>query len=629
MVTTTKRFLVALLILSGLFLANIGQTGLPPTTLKGLLQSAASVTFNFFTPKNQTTKVTGGTLIETGNLNLLVNPDQEQTGTAASIGAATSTTVNGWTLTTTGTTTCILTQETTLGFEGDGKWGLISATGGASGGTCSYKQSILTTSGQQALMKSLVYAQAMGTCSGPTTAFYTLSAGNRVTSADITNCGTTPAWSSVAIPDITGSTTGLEFVITVGAGQSAALGVDRTYMGVGDPSTLASVITPWRPYTPIFTGFGTVTCADCMEWRQVGSGIEIRGKFVSGTSTAVEARMSLPNSFTSSAIPSIQVVGTNTRAPTTSTETYWMLAEPSVSYLTFGYQSTTTSPLTKQNGSFLAAATNTFSLNASVPIANLTGSTQVFSSQCGAACENHLTADLTSAGAITNQTPTWVTGAATVATGQQTVPVTGFTVVPNCGCSRTSGDGECNYIKSSSTTSSLLFQSENSAGTTLAGSMNIWCDKVGADYITARTIVGTFKEVMTAPGVSKPKVCYANYGGASATLLAPTVCSTGACVETLDTCLAFTPPSFSSTGTYTGLTIANGTFANSSAIYCSCEAFGASTGAARKCSLDWRTGQSYGVTSGSGGYITNVNTTTLSGTPENLYYQVKCEGQAP
>jgi hypothetical protein len=153
-------------------------------------------------------------------------------------------------------------------------------------------------------------------------------------------------------------------------------------------STLSVVVpnvTAWQSYTPTFTGFGTASSVE-FEWRQLGEDVQIRGKFVSGTSTAVEARISLPNSYTSastSVIPSIQNIGKGVRTAVAATffGEITALIEPSVNYITFGIQSSTTDGLTKATGTGLIGSGQTLSFFSSVPVTGLTAtSTQSFTS---------------------------------------------------------------------------------------------------------------------------------------------------------------------------------------------------------------------------------------------------------
>ena len=133
------------------------------------------------------------------------------------------------------------------------------------------------------------------------------------------------------------------------------------------------VVTEWAAYTPTFQGFGTPTNIQ-MQWRQVGENVEVRGKFTSGTSTAVEARVGLPAGLTSAGtnkIPSIQEVGEATSSEL-ATGDYTVLIEPSVTYITFGYQTGSVGGLTKTNGSNLVTSGNNFSFFASAPCSSFT-----------------------------------------------------------------------------------------------------------------------------------------------------------------------------------------------------------------------------------------------------------------
>lgn len=57
------------------------------------------------------------------------------------------------------------------------------------------------------------------------------------------------------------------------------------------------LVTQWAPYTPTTSqGFGTPTYR--LQWRRVLENVEIAGDFTTGTNTAVEARIGLPNAYT-------------------------------------------------------------------------------------------------------------------------------------------------------------------------------------------------------------------------------------------------------------------------------------------------------------------------------------------
>lgn len=148
---------------------------------------------------------------------------------------------------------------------------------------------------------------------------------------------------------------------------------------LGNTTIDVPVLTDWAAYTPTFTGFGTPTNVEA-QWRRNGENVEVRGKFTAGTATAVEARVSLPNGYTSastSSIPSIQIVGK--LAFDFNSATYFsssVLIEPSVSYMTFGVQTSSVDQLTKT----LASAFGTgavISFFASVPVTGLTATEEI------------------------------------------------------------------------------------------------------------------------------------------------------------------------------------------------------------------------------------------------------------
>jgi len=53
----------------------------------------------------------------------------------------------------------------------------------------------------------------------------------------------------------------------------------------------------WTDYTPVFTGFGTVS-SEVGSWRRLGDTMEVEVSFVSGTATGVEAQIDLPSGYT-------------------------------------------------------------------------------------------------------------------------------------------------------------------------------------------------------------------------------------------------------------------------------------------------------------------------------------------
>lgn len=142
------------------------------------------------------------------------------------------------------------------------------------------------------------------------------------------------------------------------------------------------------PYTPTFTGFGTVSSVQVYSRRE-GDSLRIVGSFTSGTSTATQARITLgynganANVSTASTIASNNILGTgNLSIASAHTVTY--LASTGNNYLTLGLVLNNAGQVfTPQNGSTIAASGNVLSIDALVPIAGWATSTQVSDSYDG------------------------------------------------------------------------------------------------------------------------------------------------------------------------------------------------------------------------------------------------------
>jgi len=138
--------------------------------------------------------------------------------------------------------------------------------------------------------------------------------------------------------------------------------------------------TGWTSYTPTFTGFGTVTSAEAF-WRRVGTNMEIRARWTNGTTTAVEAQVTLPTGYTSDSSASIDsvasVVGHAQDNRTNTASDYVVLIEPSKAYVTFSDSSSSTTGLTKMNGNITITGADV-AFYASVPITNWSVSTSGF-----------------------------------------------------------------------------------------------------------------------------------------------------------------------------------------------------------------------------------------------------------
>ena len=211
-----------------------------------------------------------------------------------------------------------------------------------------------------------------------------------------------------------------------------SLNLDEVFVGpqtapIGAPST------DWVSYTPTITGFGTVSTQN-FAWRRVGKNVEIIGRFTSGTSTATEARITLP-SVTSEAAPlitTLQLCGkVNTNV---SSATYFsgntVLIEPSQTYFVFGRESSTANGMTKQNGNTIATSGDVVSLFCSIPITGWSSNVQMSNdtdTRVVVAARNTLSStSITGGTALAFTTSSFDTHASFISNSTYSVPVSGF-----------------------------------------------------------------------------------------------------------------------------------------------------------------------------------------------------------
>ena len=202
------------LILVYLFFINSAIAGLPPTTLKSQSGTKAT-TFNFQVPHNQATAVSGAKLIESGNKNRLKNPGFESITSSAA----------DWDIATTGTAVHGFFTESVAPIEG--KQSLIfSCAGGASGGTCTLSQDVATSYALQGLASIFIESD-----SSTGVKFY-----NRVNAANSLSVNVDTITASIRkIPFVLGTTSsGLAVEITVAALQTIEVLLDEGFTGAQD-----------------------------------------------------------------------------------------------------------------------------------------------------------------------------------------------------------------------------------------------------------------------------------------------------------------------------------------------------------------------------------------------------------
>jgi hypothetical protein len=329
--------------------------------------------------------------------------------------------------------------------------------------------------------------------------------------------------------------------------QCARQGSDFTaakQLSNGNTYSSTNADTDWASCghtTSSFTGFGTVTNIKTICKRE-GSDLLIKGNFDSGTPTAVEARLSLPVwngsqliSKNSSVISTVQLSGMvgTTEGSTTyfSTST---LMEPSVSYITFGRQSSTNATLIKRLGTEIGLSGRTFSIDARIPIEGWQQSNFIIGQFSGLEscsdsyeCESTFSAYMNPSGIIITESLDFINGNCTRSgTNNSNFSCTFktgiFTVQPVCTAQTDGTPTNGVQIGSTSTTfSGTTFASAAFAATGVYFS----CQKQGVDYIgkTAKAVASD-QNTRTSGAVNTELFSF-SFGTTNAT----TACSASPC----------------------------------------------------------------------------------------------------
>lgn len=180
---------------------------------------------------------------------------------------------------------------------------------------------------------------------------------------------------------------------------------------------------PRTAYTPTFTGFGTVTNIECYHWRE-DEYLGIDCKFTPGTTTAVEARMTLPNNLVAQTwSQGIKVAGVYTQTIASTAHGGWALMQSATGYLTFSpnaiFGSTSQSPLSNSLGSSSFGSGDANHIVARIPIQGWTTS-QNAPQLIGSVTSNASSAfrieyaTVSAAGVVSGETSDWINGNASI-----------------------------------------------------------------------------------------------------------------------------------------------------------------------------------------------------------------------
>jgi hypothetical protein len=504
---TTKRFVIALGVATGLLISSIGVTGLPPTTLSGLFDSVRTTTFNFFTPNKQSTKIAGGTLIETGNKNLLQNPSFEH-----------STPETGWTIAPNNPLTetasipdglrFLTFSPSAAGFEvsQDSTIGAGAYAEGGAQGYASIKVKVDSADQNVVICPRRAGSIVEDLC------------------VDAVVDGN---WNTYAIPFVLGATSNGISVHAEGyVSMTGVISVDDAFVGEGlIPET--SLVGPWISWT--VGSFGFTNATGVGRYRQVGDSIEAEATITfSGASVFTTSTIGVPSGFT---INTNKISSTDGGVGATYLGTSYYRDSGTPGNNTAGYVSySTTSSIQLRTTSatgvsatapFTWAAGDSISLRFTFPANELNGATNTYSSQCGANCVDVFSAKVSADGTVSDENVNWINGNASV-TNTSTYGLTFnssiFSVSPNCTYSYLgAGDatGRIVFERVAATSTGVSVRTLTESTTATANAFRIVCQKQGADFTATRTIVGSFKDVVATPGATKPVLhsCRVNNSG--------------------------------------------------------------------------------------------------------------------
>lgn len=281
--------------------------------------------------------------------------------------------------------------------------------------------------------------------------------------------------------------------------NSLDVDIDNVYVGAQKSLVNGAIVGPWQSFIPVWTGLSP-TGVEAM-WRRVGDSIELSVKFIAAGGAASELRMNYPNSLiASSKISSIKVVGkVGDLSPSINIVDSYVLAEPSVGYITFGYmQSNSTGALTKQNGNsgVINGATSFF---ATIPIEGWSASGVSFDGRCpnDISCTNDFSSFVGSTGIVTQENLDFVSSCTKNSTGDYSCTFnTGvFSVTPNCSVSAFTGS-DVNVSMNTQSTTTINYKTFNTAGIAADGAVTLRCSKQGSDYVAKKTIQGYLSEMV-------------------------------------------------------------------------------------------------------------------------------------
>ena len=675
------RFALLVTLLMTMIDFAFAQGDAPPFT-QGQDATTKNVSTVIKVPAKQSTKISGSqSLLETGNKNRLENPSFEH-----------STFSTGWTSSVTGGAVATVTVYTTNPKDGSKAVQLNCNTGGGVAGTCSFKQEFnhnTFMSGVQGLVS--IWAATTGTADS-TAKVYALVNGSRSSqSVSIASQASITGWGHYKVPWTMGNTSfGIEVVLDLAASRGMDVFLDDAFAGPEelkanvDQSRIAgeSYFAPVANcvWSRTSTTVGAFTAdADCpgptVSYNSIGvwqtTDSNLPRQTVNNLPPGVYKATFFVANFTSAIAYTAMAIndGTTTCQPMESNSDNSNPAAQAISCV-FNYSASGDRVFELYTAN--QSATVNINNNRTAPAAasvkfilEYFGSGSVYSStnadtdwtSCG-----HTTSDFTGFGTVSaietqcrrdggnlQMKGKFTTGTTSATEARinlkfngSSLTAKGAPVIPSIQIAEgfairgvNTSNGEYRALIEPSA-GYIVFDASDAVGLSKINGSSFGNTTVVSFFAkvpingweNSNVIIGSFNEVVTSPGVTRPKTCHYSFGGASATLASPTECASGTCTEVYDSCGTITPPTWGALGYYANVTIAAGTFANSSSIYCECLAYD-TTNAKRDCDPVYESPDNTWSTTSTGGWVGNLNVLSSAGAGIDGYVQLKCEGQAP
>lgn len=270
--------------------------------------------------------------------------------------------------------------------------------------------------------------------------------------------------------------------------------------------------------TLAWQGLGTVSATD-LKCKRQGSDLLMKGRFTTGTVSAVEARIPIPtwnganitvaNSSRASAFGFYGNLIRNTSGAN-SVKDYILISGANYSYLNIGYReyAIATSPFAALTGATSFNSGEVVDFDTRIPIEQFENSNIIIGQFNGLEsckdsyeCTDTFTAYVTSTGTVVNENLDWITGNGTVASPTTTLTIKSgiFTVQPNC---QVTGVNNTEIKVFSLSTTFAQVQQFSSTGSNATGDFMISCSKQGLDYIgkTAKAVASD--QNLRTPGVT-------------------------------------------------------------------------------------------------------------------------------